>query len=412
VETTYGAPRTLLTVTVKRDNPHWFDLYGHWWVEAGERSWGWWPREIPVGVRQLAQGTEGVLNETGLVGRRGTWQRDPQHGRHAAHAFHPVLVEPIPEAEVVARLQAYADGYRGEWRWAWTRRSAHDTCRTFQDGLLAAGGLTETLADLPSRGSGCPFLYPPRTVLWRAQDLLDAARGRLTSRAAPGGATGRSAHVLSTYERVAGRYDRYWRRLWLLVAGRAAEQAMLDAITRAVAGSTDAGRPLLLDAGAGTGALSRRLAQALPDVHPVLVDISPGMLARAADLHDPRAVASVEALPFADGTFDVVMSAWVIETVDDPAAAVTEMLRVLRPGGLVAYSFCSRPVRRRDRWRTGPTRAVVHALFAGHFLREEQTPFHACATSRRSSFAAGAASVVLLGKCCAVADAEGAWPRP
>jgi len=127
------------------------------------------------------------------------------------------------------------------------------------------------------------------------------------------------------------------------------------------------------------------------------------LLGRAGDLHDPRALASVGALPFADSTFDVVMSAWVIETVDSPSAAVAEMLRVLQPGGLLAYSFCSRPARRWDRWRTGPTRAVVHALFAGHFLREEQTPFHDCATSRRSSFAAGAASVVLLGKCCTVA---------
>jgi ubiquinone/menaquinone biosynthesis C-methylase UbiE len=219
-------------------------------------------------------------------------------------------------------------------------------------------------------------------------------------------AAGRSAQVLSTYERVAERYDRYWRRLWLLVAGRAAERAMLDAVTSAAADATPA---RVLDAGAGTGALSRRLAQALPAVHPVLVDISPGMLARAGDLDDPRVLASVASLPFADGSFDVVMSAWVIETVDSPSAAVTEMLRVLRPGGMVAYSFCSRPARRRDRWRTGPTRAVVHALFAGHFLREEQTPFHDCDMSRRSSFAAGAASVVLLGKCCTV-DADGSLP--
>ncbi len=218
----------------------------------------------------------------------------------------------------------------------------------------------------------------------------------------------RSPQVLSTYERVAGQYDRYWRRLWLLVAGRAAERQMLDAVTRAV--SAQAGLRVL-DAGAGTGALSRRLSQALPDVRPVLVDLSPGMLARAAYLHDPRAIASVEALPFADSTFDVVMSAWVIETVDSPFVAVTEMLRVLRPGGLLAYSFCSRPARRRDRWRTGPTRAVVHALFAGHFLREEQTPFHDCGMSRRRSFAAGAATVVLLGKCCTVATGTpGALP--
>ena len=45
---------------------------------------------------------------------------------------------------------------------------------------------------------------------------------------------------------------------------------------------------------------------------------------------------------------------------------------------------------------------MVHALFAGHFLRQEQTPFHDCAISRHSTFAAGAASVILLGSCCTV----------
>lgn len=220
-----------------------------------------------------------------------------------------------------------------------------------------------------------------------------------TGRTAPG----RSAHVLTVYERAAARYDLVWRRLWLRVAGGVAEQAMLDAVVE-VASSLHS--PRVLDAGAGTGALSRRLAAALPGLHPVLVDLSPAMLAAAADLGDPRAVASVDRLPFADEAFDVVVSAWVIETVDDPVAAVSEMLRVLRPGGLLAYSFCSRPVRRRDRWRTAPTRAVVHALFAGHFLREEQTPFHDCAVSRRRSFSGGAATVVQLGRCCSVGPAD------
>ena len=54
VPTIWGAPRSLLWVTVKRDNPTLRDLYGHWWVEAGEQSGGWWPRAVPVGVRQLA----------------------------------------------------------------------------------------------------------------------------------------------------------------------------------------------------------------------------------------------------------------------------------------------------------------------------------------------------------------------
>lgn len=213
------------------------------------------------------------------------------------------------------------------------------------------------------------------------------------------GRAGRSAQVLATYERTAARYDLVWRRLWLRVAGGTAEEAMIAAVVEAASAVSS---PRVLDAGAGTGALSRRLMSALPRLRPVLVDISPGMLARAADVRAPRAVASVQAMPFADDVFDVVVSAWVIETVDSPGAAVTEMLRVLRPGGTLVYSFCSRPVGRLNRWRSGPTRAVVHALFAGHFLRDEQTPFHDCDMSRRSSFAGGAATVIVLGTCCSV----------
>jgi SAM-dependent methyltransferase len=182
---------------------------------------------------------------------------------------------------------------------------------------------------------------------------------------------GRSAQVLSTYERAAARYDRVWRRLWLQVAGGSAENAMLDSVVRAASTMDD------------------------PRV-----------------LHAPRVVASVQALPFADETFDLVVSAWVIETVDSPRAAVKEMLRVLRPGGALVYSFCYRPLRRRDRWRSGPTRAVVHALFAGHFLREEQTPYHDCAMSRRSSFARGAATVIVLSKCCTIETGKERWQMP
>lgn len=176
VETVWGAPRTLLWVTVKRDNPTWRDLYGHWWVEAGEESWGWWPRAVPVGLRQLALGGDGVLNGVGLIGRNGTWSRDAQHGQPAAHAFHPVLTEPVGDGEVLARMREHAGAFSGGWRWAWTRRAEPQTCRSFQDGLLRAAGLVEGLEHLASRGSGCPFLYGPRTLLWRTQDLLDRAR--------------------------------------------------------------------------------------------------------------------------------------------------------------------------------------------------------------------------------------------
>eukprot|EP00439_Symbiodinium_sp_Y106_P089932 s1_g2468.t1 len=43
----------------------------------------------------------------------------------------------------------------------------------------------------------------------------------------------------------------------------------------------------------------------------------------------------VRALPYEDASFDVVMTAHVLEHLADPSAALDEMVRVLRPGGLL-----------------------------------------------------------------------------
>ena len=177
--TTYGAPRTLLFVTVKRDNPCWRDLYGHWWLEVGEESYGWWPSAVPLGLRTVLFGGGGVLNGMGLLGRSGSWHRDAQHGRSSSHAFHPVLTLPLSDDEVRARVRDFAHSYRGAWRWAWTPHGRSDTCRTFQDALLASAGLQEGLEHLASRGSGCPFLYRPRTLWWWLQDVVTASARRL-----------------------------------------------------------------------------------------------------------------------------------------------------------------------------------------------------------------------------------------
>lgn len=67
------------------------------------------------------------------------------------------------------------------------------------------------------------------------------------------------------------------------------------------------------------------------------------------------------------------------------------------------YSFCSRPGGRGNRWRTGLLRAVVHAVFAGHFLADTESPFHDCEVSSRASYAGGAVTLVSLGTCCTVA---------
>ena len=78
----------------------------------------------------------------------------------------------------------------------------------------------------------------------------------------------------------------------------------------------------------------------------VLADISPTMLRRAlatADRLGVRdqvvpAVTDVGAMPFPDGTFDLVVSFTGLHCFPDPRRAISEMVRVLAPGGAVTGS--------------------------------------------------------------------------
>lgn len=206
-----------------------------------------------------------------------------------------------------------------------------------------------------------------------------------------------SGDVREVYDRVAGRYE-HFRELWLKLAGRTAEEAMIEDL-RAVL------RPgaRVLDAGCGTGALARQVLELEPEAELALLDLSPAMLEQAGDLPGGHVLGSVLDLPFDAGRFDVVVSAWVIETVPDPMRAVQEYLRVLTPSGQVLYSFCSLP----DGWvsRAGSAwlRAAVRHGFAGEFLPVERIPWHGCERSHRSRFAGGLTSVISLRTCCTVA---------
>lgn len=72
----------------------------------------------------------------------------------------------------------------------------------------------------------------------------------------------------------------------------------------------------------------------------VAVDADAGEMRLHGRAPGPRTVqASGSALPFADGAFDVAYSSNVLEHVPDPWALADEMVRVVRPGGLVVISY-------------------------------------------------------------------------
>jgi ubiquinone/menaquinone biosynthesis C-methylase UbiE len=99
-----------------------------------------------------------------------------------------------------------------------------------------------------------------------------------------------------------------------------------------------AARGRVLEVGAGTGAnLPHYPWPQITEL--VLVDPSPGMLDRArrkaAELGRPVELVerAAEQLPFHDASFDTVVSTFSLCTIPDPAAALGEAHRVLRPSG-------------------------------------------------------------------------------
>ncbi len=205
------------------------------------------------------------------------------------------------------------------------------------------------------------------------------------------------ADPLAVYERAAEGYEQF-RALWVHLAGGAVEQVMVDDLTATL---TPGAR--VLDAGCGTGTLSRRIREMQPAVQLTLLDLSPAMLAHTADIPGEKRVGSVMALPFPDNAFDVVVSSWVIETVPDPIKAVSEYLRVINADGYVFYTFCSLPGGFVSRAGTALLRAAVENRFAGRFLPLDETPWHNCERSRRVQSHTGLTTFVCLRKCCAVA---------
>lgn len=101
----------------------------------------------------------------------------------------------------------------------------------------------------------------------------------------------------------------------------------------------------VLEVGGGQGELAERI-QAELGAHVTFVDQSERMveLARARGIEDAH-VGDVQELPFADGSFDVAVAAWMLYHVPNVERGLAELARVLEPGGqLVAVTNSARHI--------------------------------------------------------------------
>ena len=145
----------------------------------------------------------------------------------------------------------------------------------------------------------------------------------------------RARGIQEMFSRISPQYDRMNRLMTAGLDGRWRRAAVAAAEPRGAD---------VLDIGCGTGDLSEEFRRA--GARSVAgADFSAAMLARARDKAAGGDWLQADALrlPFDDGTFDAVASAFVLRNLVDLPAAFAEMARVLRPGGRIVALDITHP---------------------------------------------------------------------
>jgi SAM-dependent methyltransferase len=192
------------------------------------------------------------------------------------------------------------------------------------------------------------------------------------------------------YDRIADGYATWWSPVHRVATLRLLEE-IADEVRR--------GARRVVDVGCGTGALGIAAVTRWPAVEVDGVDASREMILIAererAALAGPAADrlrflrAHADDLPYADGAFDVAVSAFVLQLVPSRFRALREARRALRPGGRVAYVT----------WLRGDTPFAADAAYddalvaaglephgAGHGSDDLASPGAAVALLRRAGF--------------------------
>lgn len=128
-------------------------------------------------------------------------------------------------------------------------------------------------------------------------------------------------------------------------------------LERALSGVPEGFAGRMLEVPVGTGVLTMPVYQTLPRADVTCLDYSEAMMARAArraaamELENVRfQQGDVGALPFPDGSFDLVLSLNGFHAFPDKEAAYREVFRVLRPGGTFCGCFYVKGENGRTDW--------------------------------------------------------------
>jgi ubiquinone/menaquinone biosynthesis C-methylase UbiE len=133
-----------------------------------------------------------------------------------------------------------------------------------------------------------------------------------------------------------------WSRVYdFPLVQRATYRPVQDAVVEALGRGA---HTHVLDLGCGTGLLARRITETFRRASVVGCDFSAGMLRRAARCRAAHWVqGDAGRLPFTDGAFDAVVSTEAFHWFPDPAAALAEIFRVIKPGGRLLLAVVNTP---------------------------------------------------------------------
>ncbi len=165
----------------------------------------------------------------------------------------------------------------------------------------------------------------------------------------------RSRDVRRFYRLTAWRYDRF-RRWWSKRTSEAESELDLLFAKHIRANSR------ILELGPGTGANLARLYRASPEFRSYLgLDLSKEMLARARrkaqeDSRVELRLGDVRELSTVEGSFDFVVSTWMLSHLEQPEATVRAALQKLAPGGTAVFLFGTAP-------RSGVVRAIYRTIW-------------------------------------------------